>query len=1136
MKEFNRPRRRDLRRLGYVCLAWVYVMVLPACGSGVGPGKGSSATGPHSGATSSTSGAGPGSGGAGVGSGGSGAGTGGASAGTATGGAAAGTGGAGSGAGSGGAGGAGGGAGGAGGCTNPVALYTDQDGDGYSLERPGSPVPTCLNGPIPPGHTTTTKGWDCDDTNPQLTTHCPSKLVADINQVSGTNPSSSPHAIALGPGMGLLGNHSVFFAATDPRNGTELWTTDSTGANTKLVVDLFPGPTSSNPTLITAATGTTYFVATTPEYGTELWKTDGTTAGTALVADLVPGPGSSTISAAVSIGSRLYFVAQTTGSTVDLWQTDGTAASTVKVNLGTLTGPVRLTPVGTSLFLFAGASGARALFRVDPSGPTRLYPAGTGTADLTQLTAIGNAAYYVDGGLDIHKANTNGDALFYSMQSEMSALAKASDCQKGTGKIEHLASPDGTHVVFDLHANLSASQGNCSLSTYSVGQDLWYVATASAAPAQLSGFSGINTSDLDEQRASHVVTYDGNVYFVVWTCPWNSGTCESSGAAAEEQGPKTLWSFDGSSASKVLTLDAGAYFDMLTPVKGGIYWVGPAGVSSGKPTGMQGDALWYGGAPTAATAANGWTSISPIQSSGGIFLAANSGAQGALAYLAAGSTMPTVLASPLAADPSNALIVPMIFGLNVVDHIVIAGDDGATGAEPWTSDGTLAGTQRLADINTDPGSSSPAGFTELSGKVLFSAGDGVTGTELWRSDGTGMGTVQIKDIWSGTNGSDPASLAAINGVLYFSANDGYTGTQFWSSKGTVGDPVMVTDIFGGFTMGPNPMPNSSNPGPFTSFLGDVFFPATQGPSTNVELFRYAGNGSPGPATMVTKINPSTMNGSYPRSLTVAGGKLFFIADDGTHGEQLWVTTDGTATGTTMVMQPNQPTDALKGSELVAFGQRVFYAASDTVNGRELWASDGTLGGTFLVDEINPNGSSNPDSLAVVGGTLYFAATDGNGDRELWSKTGTAAAARVADINATGSSNPDTLTAAGSLLFFAADDGTHGRELCVTSGTAASTTCFDIWPGPLGSAVGSIVTVDSGRVVFSASDGVHGVELWQSDGTPTGTVMVDDIAPGTSSSNPAALVWSPALFRVFFQADDGKKGVELRTISLPSLGP
>jgi ELWxxDGT repeat protein len=105
------------------------------------------------------------------------------------------------------------------------------------------------------------------------------------------------------------------------------------------------------------------------------------------------------------------------------------------------------------------------------------------------------------------------------------------------------------------------------------------------------------------------------------------------------------------------------------------------------------------------------------------------------------------------------------------------------------------------------------------------------------------------------------------------------------------------------------------------------------------------------------VNPSSTNGSYPRALTVAGSNLFFIADDGTHGEQLWVT-DGTDAGTISLQQPSQPTDALKNSELAAVGAQVFFAAVDSAKGRQLWASDGTLAGTVLTDAVNPAGDSN----------------------------------------------------------------------------------------------------------------------------------------------------------------------------------
>ena len=37
--------------------------------------------------------------------------------------------------------------------------------------------------------------------------------------------------------------------------------------------------------------------------------------------------------------------------------------------------------------------------------------------------------------------------------------------------------------------------------------------------------------------------------------------------------------------------------------------------------------------------------------------------------------------------------------------------------------------------------------------------------------------------------------------------------------------------------------------------------------------------------------------------------------------------------------------------------------------------------------------------------------------------------------------------------------------------------------------------------FSADDRVHGQELWKSDGTAAGTMLVNDINPGSASSNP-----------------------------------
>jgi ELWxxDGT repeat protein len=342
---------------------------------------------------------------------------------------------------------------------------------------------------------------------------------------------------------------------------------------------------------------------------------------------------------------------------------------------------------------------------------------------------------------------------------------------------------------------------------------------------------------------------------------------------------------------------------------------------------------------------------------------------------------------------------------------------------------------------------------------------------------------------------------------------------------------------------------------FVAILATLVAPAegAQGPSLVIDLKSGAGS-------------------STPAELTVAGGRLFFAADDGVVGRELWKT-DGSAAGTALVanLHPGSGANIL---ECTALGSLLFFAADDGA-GRDLWRSDGTPGTTFALTA----GAISVQGLLVLGSAVLFTQDDWTFGGELWRSDGSLAGTQlVADIlpGTTGSS-PYAITAIGSTAYLSANIGTTGHEPYRTDGTPSGTALItEVWPGSNpgmgsptdgaglagvfyftgqdaagrelwrtdGSAAGTWMvrdiqpgaggswpmhyTVSGGRLYFTADDGAAGRELWVSDGTPAGTVLVEDIRPGPSGSMPFQAV--PDLTDVdgtlFLYVDDGAHGAEV----------
>jgi ELWxxDGT repeat protein len=457
-------------------------------------------------------------------------------------------------------------------------------------------------------------------------------------------------------------------------------------------------------------------------------------------------------------------------------------------------------------------------------------------------------------------------------------------------------------------------------------------------------------------------------------------------------------------------------------------------------------------------------------------------------------------------------------------------NNGTSGQELFRSDGTAAGTVLVKDIypgtrdefGTPYPNNGGAGFlTNLNGTLYFTATDGVHGNELWKSNGTAAGTTLVKDINPGSGSSTPQELVNLNGALYFIADNGVLGRELWKSNGTAAGTTLVKDIQPGALSGFETYNTVLAP-----VNGMLYFTATDGVHGREP---WKSNGTAAGTTLIKDIFPGAESGQ-PDTYRILGlgSTAFFTADDGTNGEELWKS-DGTAAGTVLVKKTTPPdvqyTGDSKPANLTNVNGTLYFTADNGASGRELWKSNGTPGTTVLVKDITAGaGSSAPTNLINLNGTVYFGAAGG-----LWKSNGTSAGTTLvknvlpgsllnlngtlyfgagtglwkSDGTTTGTVlvkagvTPTDLTDVNGTLFFVGNDGVHGAELWKSNGTAAGTVMVkDIRPSSSGAGPFFLTNVN-GTVYFSANDGANGREFWKSDGTAAGTVMVEDLLPGST---------------------------------------
>jgi ELWxxDGT repeat protein len=876
-------------------------------------------------------------------------------------------------------------------------------------------------------------------------------LVKDLD----TSPSMEPGQIApadLGTGPGVS-----YFAAGDPAHGVELWRSDGTPGGTERLTDVCAGRCGAQPAVVAVQAGHVFFQANDSFSGDELWVSDGTPGSERRVRDLCPGPCSADPILAATLGNHpgdpLLFIASFPESPrFELWRTDGTREGTalVKVlcsgidctveDLRSIGGKALLLVDGLDLWTTDGtADGTRPLlhFAYNPNlgflpelipddgfawmwGNEGLWRSDGTDAGTILLKGMDELTVRPDltRSLDRH-ALWHGLLVGFVSSGE---VVRSDGTPQGTfriarfGSAPEAAAPLDSEVLFQIsdvsnHLTLWSTRGTVE----TTGPKL--VEEAAEAPSGLARLSGDRAVFL-AQRNDPGQTFDQTQLWVT------DGT--AAGTRQISVSPSGVFS----NGQVFVTGDGRAF--VLRNVTGDDLWI-TDGTEAGTFSVRD-----FGDVP----GSSGPLEQAALRGASGnrlVFSAATSDDRAPL-FVSDGTTAGTGL---LSAQADRA------FSFFPFGGRLLFSASGPGGAPPllWTTDGTPGGT---AVLSRQTGFSNPA---LLGGQILFAGLSGL-GTELWKTDGRPHSVQLVKDIDpfiveipDGSlrcfrESSSPVFAEVVGGHLLFAADDGRSGRELWASDGTTAGTAQVRDI----------RPGRSSDVPW--WCGDPRGPYREdiGLSSNSQGF------------------------------VLLGSVVLFTADDGLRGRELWVS-NGTFRGTHRVVDLVPGPRGSAPHDLVRFGDRVYFLAPGTGAGgpgESLWKTDGTAQGTTRVLDLTLDGlPSWGRSLTVAAGRLFFSVYNETTGAELWASTGDAGGTSLlTDLRpGPGNSSPQLLTAEGRLLLFAADDGLTGLEPWRSDGTAAGTfRVGDIAPGRDASSPGPFTAL-SNLVMTGADDGVHGRELW-----------------------------------------------------------
>lgn len=444
------------------------------------------------------------------------------------------------------------------------------------------------------------------------------------------------------------------------------------------------------------------------------------------------------------------------------------------------------------------------------------------------------------------------------------------------------------------------------------------------------------------------------------------------------------------------------------------------------------------------------------------------------------------------------------------------GNDTTNGREPWKSDGTTAGTVLLKNVNTATGGSaesSPQFRHTIGGLTLFSAYDSSYVRSLWVTDGTIAGTVMLKDINAGAppSGVIASNSTVLDSKLLFRATTASDGDELWVTDGTPSGTTIVKDIVPGL--------ESSRPSYFTRLNGtNALFMAAN--STYQSAMVHTSDGTSAGTIAI----PAGLVESESSNITVyaSGTKAVF-----SHQEALW-TTLGTAESLTKLIATGVHTlfpDLFNGlltyasrngelstTTLLSGGEVALNTGCDTIDPFRFDATKVILlarcGGNhepYVYDTSNATVTKLAETDAGSMSAVFVAQTMNTAQNKFYFLNLTTKAFWVTDGTPVGTIDlSSAITPTGSSTdFYAQSFG--NKEILLANNAFADfgRATIEMWAtdGTTGTTVK--ISPSAPFRVKSHTLSPYGNKFYF-DGTEAGTKMRFDINPGSASSYPASL--------------------------------